>query len=810
MHKKTGEEKYLSLVTSLDNTISSLEKRDEGIGKGDIREFTELVMQTYTFRKTGLRLLDRLKELPSSLADLLKSKNSLKFAGMGFGAAALSGFALATILYATCAIKPLNWIGSKIPFIKGITYNYNLVKEGIKDLDNALSLKTTKVLSSDGVVLGEYFADKRDPVSSIADIPKPIIDAVCAMEDKKFYKHNFFDLKFGPYDLEGMARAAVKNSFRKSGNGRLVGGSTIEMQTVEAVRKAVEQYLGNKVKRTSNWEKKIAELVSCFDLYIHNSKDDIMRKYLNEIYFGQKSYGINVAVNTYLDMSLEKFKQLPLERQIAYAAMFAALPKSPVKYDPIINPQNNEVRAGLVLKSLKKEKPEFSDMIDFIYDFKANKWKISLEELVEDITINKLTTYPSDYAIDVVQQMDQSGFDKGYTINTTIDSKLQKIVSECLNKHIEYLCSSTKTEIEGAAIIIHAPTGNILALEGGSRYHYEPRGLNRAARAIQVGSLAKVPTFLLALNSGRYNQNSTVYDMKYDFNGYSPENYDRKYHGAVSLKYALAHSLNTIGAKLFAEMTDMYGFEEYRNFLESMGIKSDIKREIGEGLGRWNSSLLDMSGMFSTISNNGVFIKPHILKNFMTPEGKSTGYSSKPVEVIKPSVARQMKELLEYVVKEGTGKTVGRGGGKTGTTDECRAAWYIGFYKDYVIGAVVFNDENQAMYKRDDNPQQYPLFKKSDDNSLVFVGDTIMPFSYPLHRLYKDNLLTDTLKDSLGNNVLRMEGITPDNDLFYTMIKDSLSQKDTLIGYAGLKALGIYGTEGGGILVRNILDKMGL
>lgn len=845
MHSKTDDVKYSSLKDGLGKTVSDIKK--DAFNRCILDSYIHEFEQQNNVKKSKNKISFNLK----GISGLFKGKNQSSYAKPAskkskkfikklllYTSPLWSPFVAAGIFYGSLAIKPINQhITSKIPYIDNIAYNYNLVKEGVDDISKRISFTTTKVLSEDGKVIGEYFSDKRDPVESIDDIPKPIIDAVCAMEDKRFYNNKLFDPKIFCYDIAGIIKAGFSNLFKKQGEN-LSGGSTIEMQTVEATRNGIIEMENGNIKKTDKWSIKIAELVSAFDIYKFSKKgkDEIMKRYLNEIYFGQKSYGIKVAVETYLDMGLDEFKELPMKKQIAYSAMFAALPKSPVKYDPIRFFENNEKRAGFALRNLAKANPDLKVIVNEIYDFKSFKWNINLDELVEKAVLNKRTSFPSDFAIDIIEDIDPKNFDKGYTVITTIDSKIQKKLEDIINKKTYNLTISTKMPIEGAGIVIHSKTGAIKALVGGSWSGYEPRGLNRAKRGFQVGSLAKVPTFLLALRSG-YNKNSQIADVRYNFSGYSPQNYDGNYEGLVTLNYALAHSLNTIGVKLFSEMTNKYGFGGYRKFLKGLGVNAEIKQELGEGLGSWNSTLLEMACMFNVINNKGRYIEPHIIKSTEDIDGEDSVYSYSPKQVVKPSVAKDMKSILEHVVKTGTGRIVGKGGGKTGTTDECRASWYVGIFGEYTVGAVVINDDNLPMYRRDNSNNQHPIYKNTNDKSrIVYVGDTVTINKTQYYKMFNDTAFTEPVMDSLGNQIIRSEGRTPNDDKFYLIpagiIKDTLSDfdsitlnpdnldtslrldqislpKDTLTEIKGIRALGIYGSNAGTIVrdMFRFLDK---
>ena len=510
------------------------------------------------------------------------------------------------------------------------------------------------LLSSDGHVLaerGSFFGDE----ARIAELPNYVPQAVIAIEDRRFYSH------FG-VDIQGLVRAALANYKA----GRVVqGGSTITQQ--------LAKNLFLRPERT--YERKFQEAVLSLWLESKYTKDEILQLYLNRVYFGAGAIGIEKAAQKYFGRSAR-------EVSVGEAAILAGLLKAPSKYNPLRHPKRAEARAREVLK----------DMVELGFVSKKDG----------DISRNKPKTIKASdfipatqYIVDwVSEQLPEliGRFDQSIVVETTLDRKLQKLAESTINGELN--ANGKKLKVSQGAMVVMDPAGGVRVMVGGRSYIKSQ--FNRAVKAKrQPGSAFKPFVYLTAVEYG-LSPNSTEYDEPVEIDGWKPQNYGGSYRGEVTLRRALASSINTVAAKLGVAV----GPQSIVTTAHRLGINSQLTANASIALGTSEVSLLELTAAYTPFANGGNLVTPHVVTRITTREGKLL-YERKGSglgQVIAPYDLGAMNDMLRTVVQAGTGKRARIEGqdvaGKTGTSQDYRDAWFMGFTSHLVGGVWIGNDNN--------------------------------------------------------------------------------------------------------------------
>jgi penicillin-binding protein 1A len=488
------------------------------------------------------------------------------------------------------------------------------------------------------------------------ELPGYLVDAVLAIEDKKFFSH------YG-IDFFALPRAVIYNL--KSGY-YAQGASTITQQLAKLYFLTPEKTI----------KRKITEMLLAFKLEKNFSKKEIFELYLNKAYFGSGNYGIYAAAFDYFNKNIT-------EISLHEAALLAGLLKAPSKYSPKNNPELSAERTNLVLEIMLKNK--FISEEEFVISlYQDNAWDGNLSN-----TDNY--KYYLNYILDNVEETQIFPFN--ININTTYDTKLTKIIDKIISKYYKNIAALNNTQI---AIIAMSHNGEIKAMFGG--YNYKKSQYNRSIYAKrQPGSAFKIFTYLEAFEQG-YNSDDQMIDEEITIDNWQPKNYDSKYRGKVTLREAFARSINSVAAKLANEI----GTKNIINRAKSLGITSQIKDLPSIALGTSEVSLIEMVNAYSIIANGGYYITPYAIKN-ITDNYNNILYQNKQKRerIISKKAVKKIANLLHGVVIWGTGKnaqiinkTVK---GKTGTSQNYRDAWFIGFTDDLVLGIWTGNDKNQPL-----------------------------------------------------------------------------------------------------------------
>ena len=514
------------------------------------------------------------------------------------------------------------------------------------------------ILAQDGTVLAERGL-RRGHVR-LDSLPPYLVQAVLSTEDRRFYAH------FG-IDPLGLVRA----SFRNASAGSVVeGGSTITQQ--------LAKNLFLSPKRTIT--RKLEEVIYAIWLEQRFSKDEILELYLNRVYFGGGTYGIEAASRRYFGKSSRYVT-------LSQAALLAGLLKAPSRYSPARSVKAASDRTDEVLENMVQAgflSPEQARI--------ASQQPLGLSAKGDD------TGYP--YPVDFVAELlpEFVGQQNGdLIVETTIDAGLQRVSQQALRHALDEEGDDLNAG-EGAVVVLD-PMGGVKALVGGRSYSTSP--FDRALKSLrQPGSAFKPFVYLTALENG-YTPDSMAYDGPTTVDGWSPRNYTGIYQGEISLRDALAQSINTVAARLAAEVGPWRVVRTARR----LGIQSRLHDNPSIALGTAEVSLLELTGAYTPFANGGQGVLPHIISRVRNGDGKVLyeRQSSTIGQVVALPYVAAMNDMMYAVVTRGTGKQAAIDGqvvaGKTGTTQSYRDAWFIGYTAHYVGGVWIGNDDGTRMKK---------------------------------------------------------------------------------------------------------------
>ncbi|MGC4375462.1 penicillin-binding protein 1A [Fictibacillus sp. Mic-4] len=529
------------------------------------------------------------------------------------------------------------------------------------------------------------------------NIPKSMIHAIVATEDRDFYKHHGID-------YTGIMRAMVRNAMA----GRVVqGGSTITQQLAKNVFLTNDRTFSRKFKEIF-YTKKIERTYS---------KDKILELYLNSVYFGNGAWGIKSAANTYFGKDVK-------DLTISESAMLAGLVKAPSYYSPISHYKQAIERRNVVLSLMKEQ--------GYLTQTEYNQAKAEKIALHKKTPGKNVENYP--YYVDyVIQEAEKRyGISKEeilsgkYTIYTSLDPKLQKAMENVYENRSMFPGSTSNEMVQSGGVFINPKTGGISALVGGRGTHTF-LGFNRATQLKrQPGSTIKpLSVYTPALEDG-YGPYSTLQDKPVDFNGYKPKNADLSYRGEVTMYQAVAKSLNVPAVWLLNKIGLDKGYEKVKEF----GIPVTEKdRNLSLALGGLyeGTSPLKMAQAYSAFANNGKMEEAHAIVAIKDRDGKIIEkWEKNETKVMKPKTAQLMTYLLQGVIKEGTGVNANIPGmdiaGKTGSTQvengDIRGTkdhWFVG-YTPNIVGAFWLgydNPDKKQNYLTSSSTQTLPpLFKE--------------------------------------------------------------------------------------------------
>ena len=544
---------------------------------------------------------------------------------------------------------------------------FNIYLASLPPISNFEDIKpnpVTTIYSADGEVIKTFTAFKFEKVS-IDKIPKYLKEAVIATEDKNFYHHRGFDTM-------GMIRSTITNVL--SGEVKQ-GGSTITQQLARIL------FLSN--ERT--FDRKIKELIIAHRIEKTISKDEILELYLNSVYLGSGVYGVSSAARTFFDKDLS---QLTLAEQ----ALIAGLPQAPSIYSPFANKKAGLKRRNQVLRRMYRNKYITQEQM-----VAAQKEGLHLSNKPRIYSYNK-----APYYIDfVLNELKNIGFEEqeisqgGLKIYTTLDYKSQNAAQNAVQNALNKV-GLTKPANQIALFSFSPTTGRIYAYIGGK--NYEQSQYDRVTKAIRPsGSSFKPFVYATALQQG-VSVDDTIEDTPLTIQDWTPKNYGKKYRGKITIWQALAISSNVAAVRLIKKS----GVDAVIQTAREMGITTPLASDMTIALGSNGVKLYDMVVSYGAFANGGFRVRPYCVERVENSRGVTIYENSGPkiVKVINFETAAGMTYMLRKVVEVGTGKAANIAqnvAGKTGTTNDYRDAWFVGYTPDIVTGVWVGNDNNSKL-----------------------------------------------------------------------------------------------------------------
>lgn len=521
------------------------------------------------------------------------------------------------------------------------------------NLENLNLVSATQVFDINGQLISKLFEENRIVVS-INSISPYVQQAIIANEDTRFYNH----LGVDPI---GILRAVIVNIR----TGSLAeGGSTLTQQLAKNMFLTQERTFTRKIK----------EAVLAIIIERKFSKQEILQAYLNQVYFGEGAYGVEAAAQVY-------FGKHSSELSLSESALLAGLPRGPNIYSPYIDLKAAIDRRNTVL----------SGMVSEGYITKGQAEAAKQEPIA--LAGKKKRAVQASYFLDYIanELVGKYGANRvykgGLKVYTTLDIKTQQAAEAVLG------------QFQGAVIAIDPRNGHVRAMVGGK--NYEESQLNRAVAEVrQPGSAFKPFVYAVALNQG-LTANSIIVDEPINISGYSPQNYDKKYRGPVTMKKALRWSVNVASVKLGQQV----GIDQVLSLAQSMGITTIVPQDnnLATSLGGLTNgvNLIELSTAYTAFANGGIVSRPLSVLKVLDENGQVLE-ESHPVQysVLRPEVAYILTDMLKGVIENGTATpaAIGReAAGKTGTTDNYETAWFIGYTPELLVGIYVGNDNRQPV-----------------------------------------------------------------------------------------------------------------
>ena len=602
----------------------------------------------------------------------------------------------------------------------------------IEELENPKPQLATKVYSADGELIGKFFIENRIE-TDIDSLPRHLIDALIATEDRRYYDH------WG-VDLARFMKAMIKNILTFSREG----ASTITQQLAKNLYEL-------KTRRESQIDigvRKIREWISAIQIEKRFTKTEILELYLNVSYFGKSAYGVETAARAYFGKSAR-------ELTLPESALFIALLKSPRDYDPARNYDRAIARRNLVLYNMvvtgKLDEAEYE---------KLKEEPIVLDENHTNVFNSDAPHFLEYIRMKMIGIAEKHGFDlyrDGLNIYTSLDLRMQRIANRVAAKHLEeyqklfnknwkweknyallteliddavknskeYRAAESSREkafiynrlksdevfvdsvknvaskIEVGFVVIDPKTGFIKAMVGGENQQFG-RGLNHVSGIRrQPGSSFKPFVYTTAMENG-YFPAYTLLNQKFDYKGWSPANSDNEYSGYETMRWGLAHSVNVMTGRM--TISDIAPPRQVVKIAQRMGIKSHLDPYPAIALGTSEVTPLEITSAFGSIVNKGVYVEPISILKIEDQNGiVLEQFKPEHVQAISPETASIMVNLLQEVVSSGTGAGVRRyfqypAAGKTGTTQDFSDAWFVGFTPDLVAGVWVGFDDHRVKF----------------------------------------------------------------------------------------------------------------
>jgi penicillin-binding protein 1A len=530
---------------------------------------------------------------------------------------------------------------------------------------------TSRVYSDTNTLMAEFYLENRTPVA-FKDVPDMLIKAIIAAEDTRFYGHLGIDLR-------GIARATYRNIRAR----RVIeGGSTLTQQLAKVLFLNPER----------SYSRKFKEMVLALRIEQRYTKQEILSLYLNQMYFGSGAYGVEAAARIFFGKSAR-------ELNLAECALLAGIPRSPKYYSPFKSPDSAVGRRAYVLNRMVA-----TGVISHDQAREAKDVPLPVHTAVA-------TGGPAPYFIEYVRQKVEERFGSsilytgGLNIYTSINIELQNYAEQAVAAGIKKIESRhrvrSKSPLQAALLAIEPASGRIRAMVGGR--DFSTSQFNRTWQALrQPGSAFKPIIYAAAIDRG-FGVSDILDDspltIKLDRNkNWSPENFSRTYQGEVTLRNALIQSLNVPTVRLLEKI----GIDETIQYAKQLGVKSTLQPYISLALGSSDMTLSDLTSVYAVFANHGVSLGPISILMISDSTGRVL-YTNEalPVQAIKPETAYLTTDLLKGAINWGTGrkaKELNRpAAGKTGTTNDYRDAWFIGYTPRLVAGVWVGYDDQASI-----------------------------------------------------------------------------------------------------------------
>ncbi len=500
------------------------------------------------------------------------------------------------------------------------------------------------LLAADGQAFAQNGAIISEPVK-VSLLPEHVTQAFIAIEDRRFYTH------WG-IDPRGLARAALNNL----GSGGTQGGSTITQQLAKITFLTPERSLSRKAR----------EMLIAFWLEAWLTKDEILERYLSNVYFGDNVYGLRAASHHYFNRSPERLT-------LSQAAMLAGLVQAPSRLTPTRNPNAARKRTRMVLDAMAAA--------GFISQSKAEDTPFPAIRRGRKSGL-PTGTYFADWAMPQARAIAEESYG-AQEIKTTLDARLQRIARSAI--------SGARLGSAQVALVAMRPNGEVVAMIGGRSYDKSP--FNRATQALrQPGSTFKLFVYLAALRAGM-TPASKIDDSPIESGGYRPRNSGERYRGEITLKQAFARSSNVAAVKLYHEL----GGEAVVRAARDLGIKSPLSADPSLALGTSGVTLLELTSAYAAAAANRYPVAPRGLPK---DEPGLLGRLLSSQRSFGSRTHEMLLELLASPINEGTGRAAAlhvKAYGKTGTSQDNRDALFVGFAGDLVVGVWVGNDDNTPL-----------------------------------------------------------------------------------------------------------------
>ena len=530
----------------------------------------------------------------------------------------------------------------------------------------------TRVYADNNELIDEFFLEDRKMIK-MSDVPKVVIQAFVAAEDSRFFEHKGLD-------FASISRAFLKNV----GAGRIVqGGSTITQQVAKSMYLSPER----------SYVRKIKEAILAYKIDRYLTKDEILNLYLNHIYLGHGTYGIESASQGYFGKSA---RHLTLPE----AALLAGLPKAPSAYSPFNHFDKARQRQTYVLERMYEDGYITKQDKDRALNTPLRLRSIKPKEKVAPYFIEHVRRYIQEkYGSDVL-------YKEGLEVYTTLNIQMQKAANEAVEQGLAELEERQDYEpglVQGALLTMDLKTGAIKAMVGGRSFTKSE--FNRATQSRRLPGSAFKPFIYTAAFDKGLTPSTKFVDAPIEFpdpsspNGWwRPKNFDGKFKGATTLRNAIVQSRNIITIKTLKEI----GVDYAVSYATNMGITSPLARNYSLALGTSGVTLLELVRAYGVIGNQGRRVAPFFITKIIDRTGQIFEENQPKIEqVIDPRIAFITSYVMQDVVQSGTGrrvKSIGRPvAGKTGTTNDVKDAWFLGFTPSLITGVWVGFDQERTL-----------------------------------------------------------------------------------------------------------------